>query len=347
MSLAEARHVLTICNVCKYCNGFCETFRAAERRREFSDGDIVYLAHLCHNCGSCWSACQYAPPHSFAINVPKALAEVRKRSWRDRPWLALACVLLIPVLTLALVPWDILFARHAGPGAFYAVLPWKVLVAAATLPLALSAWVLTQGAVRFWRESGGGAPWRALPAALSDMLALRNLRGGGTPCEQGAARRWLHHALLYGFILCFAATAVATFYHHVLGWLAPYPLASLPVLLGTIGGLGMIAGSAGLAWTKATADPALDGAPNDYVLLALLFAVAFTGFALLLLRDTSAMGMLLAAHLGCVVGFFMTLAYGKFAHAPYRALALLRAAMERRQESECASPPGKRAKMRG
>jgi citrate/tricarballylate utilization protein len=239
---------------------------------------------------------------------------------------------LIPVLTLALVPWDILFARHAGPGAFYTVLPWKALAAAAALPLAASTWVLTHGAIRFWRESGGGSPWRALPAALGDMLTLRNLRGGGIACEQGAARRWLHHALLYGFLLCFAATAVATFNHHVLGWLAPYPLASLPVLLGTIGGLGMIAGSAGLAWTKATADRAVDAAPNDYVLLAQLFAVAFTGLSLLALRETSAMGLLLAVHLGCVAGFFTTLAYGKFAHAPYRALALLRAAMERRQE---------------
>ena len=80
------------------------------------------------------------------------------------------------------------------PG-YYAVLPWQALAAAATVPLALSAWVLTQGVLRFWHDCGGGAPWRALSAALSDMLTLRNLRGGGIACEQGAARRWLHHAL--------------------------------------------------------------------------------------------------------------------------------------------------------
>ena len=139
MPLAEARRVLTICTVCNYCNGFCETFHAAERRREFSDGDLVYLAHLCHNCGNCWTACQYAPPHALAVNVPKALAEVRRRSWRDRPWLALVCVLLLPALTLALVPWGVLFERHTGPGAFYAVLPWPALTAIATLALAFPA----------------------------------------------------------------------------------------------------------------------------------------------------------------------------------------------------------------
>jgi citrate/tricarballylate utilization protein len=330
MSLAEARRILTVCTVCNYCNGLCETFRAVERRRDFSDGDLVYLAHLCHNCGTCLPACQYASPHPFAVNVPKTLAEVRKRSWRDRPWLALACVLLSPAFALLLVPWDVLFARHEGPGAFYAILPWPALAAAATVPLMFSAALLTSGILRFWRESGGGRAWKALPAALSDALSLRNLRGGGAECEEGAARRFCHNALVFGFALCFAATVVAAIYHHLLGWLAPYPIISLPVLLGTAGGIGMIAGSAGLAWLKASADPALDAAPKNYSFLGLLFAVAVTGLALLALRDTQAMGLLLATHLGCVVGFFATLAYGKFAHAPYRLAALLRAAMERK-----------------
>ncbi len=333
MSLAEARRIIAVCTVCNYCNGFCEMFRAAERRRDFSDGDLVYLAHLCHNCGNCLPACQYAPPHAFAVNVPKTLAELRTRSWQDRPWLAAACVLLSPALALCLIPWDVLFARHAGPGAFYAVVPWAALVAAAALPLAFSLAVSTAITLRFWRESGGGSAWRALPAALGDMLTLRNLDGGGIACEQGKARRLCHTALLAGFALCFAATLVATYYHHVLGWLAPYPMISLPVLLGTTGGIGMIAGSAGLAWIKAIADPALDSTPKAYSFLGLLFAVAFTGLALLLLRDTEAMGLLLAAHLGSVAGLFATLAYGKFAHAPFRMAALLRAAMERRRES--------------
>ena len=229
-------------------------------------------------------------PHPFAVNVPKTLAEVRKRSWRDRPWLALACVVLTPALALFLVPWDVLFARHAGPGAFYAILPWPALAAAATVPLVFSAALLTSGILRFWRESGGGRAWKAFPAALSDVLTLRNLRGGGAECEQGAARRFCHNALVFGFALCFAATVVAGAYHHVLGWLAPYPIISAPVLLGTAGGIGMIAGSAGLAWIKAKADPAMDAAPRNYSFLALLFAVAVTGLALLALRETSSHG---------------------------------------------------------
>jgi citrate/tricarballylate utilization protein len=43
------------------------------------------------------------------------------------------------------------------------------------------------------------------------------------------------------------------------------------------------------------------------------------------------MPALLALHLGAVMALFLTLPYGKFAHAPMRAAALLRWAVERRQ----------------
>ncbi len=77
----EARRQLALCNICDYCSGYCETFVAAKRRRAFTDGDLTYLAHLCHNCRACFHACQYAPPHPFAINLPKVLEQVRQQSY--------------------------------------------------------------------------------------------------------------------------------------------------------------------------------------------------------------------------------------------------------------------------
>jgi citrate/tricarballylate utilization protein len=53
--------------------------------------------------------------------------------------------------------------------------------------------------------------------------------------------------------------------------------------------------------------------------------------ALLALRDTGAMALLLAVHLGFVLALFLTMPYGKFAHGIYRAAALLKWAIERRQ----------------
>jgi citrate/tricarballylate utilization protein len=43
------------------------------------------------------------------------------------------------------------------------------------------------------------------------------------------------------------------------------------------------------------------------------------------------MALLLAVHLGCVMAFFATMPYGKFAHGIYRSAALLKYAIERRQ----------------
>jgi citrate/tricarballylate utilization protein len=40
---------------------------------------------------------------------------------------------------------------------------------------------------------------------------------------------------------------------------------------------------------------------------------------------------LLAVHLGIVMALFATLPYGKFAHAVYRCVALLKYAIEKRQ----------------
>ena len=45
-----------------------------------------------------------------------------------------------------------------------------------------------------------------------------------------------------------AATAVATVYHYLLGWPAPYVLPSWPKLLGVSGGVSLALGTAGLGW---------------------------------------------------------------------------------------------------
>ena len=48
-----------------------------------------------------------------------------------------------------------------------------------------------------------------------------------------------------------------------------------------------------------------------------------------LLRDSAAMGPLLALHLGVVFALFITMPYGKFVHGIYRYVALVRYARER------------------
>src|SRR3546814_6411848 len=77
---------MTIFNACRYCEGFCALFPARTLLLEFGKADIHYLANLCHNCGACLHSCQYAPPHEFAVNVPKAMATVRVQTYSDYAW---------------------------------------------------------------------------------------------------------------------------------------------------------------------------------------------------------------------------------------------------------------------
>jgi len=94
-----------------------------------------------------------------------------------------------------------------------------------------------------------------------------------------------------------------------------------------------VIGPLGLLIAKSQRDPDLvDRASSgmDVAFILMLFLTSVTGLALLLLRDTAAMGPLLALHLGVVFALFITLPHGKFVHGLYRFAALVRYAMERR-----------------
>jgi citrate/tricarballylate utilization protein len=373
-ALVEARREMEICNACRYCEGFCAVFPAMTLRRDFANADLAYLANLCHNCRGCYYACQYAPPHEFGVNLPQTLAQVRAETYEEYAWpralarlfhrngtlLSLGTALLVAVVLLAtmgLQDPEVLYRPQTGPGAFYRVIPWwlMVLLAGGTFAFALVA--LGMGARNFWRDAGGGggaggvARTRPIAAAVHDILTLKNLGGGGGGCNDrdeafSNGRRRLHHATFYGFLLCFASTTSATFYDHVLGHPAPYPFWSLPVLLGTVGGIGLLVGTAGLMWLKVVGDPApaarnLLGA--DYALLALLFLSSATGLLLLALRQTGAMGVLLAVHLGVILALFLALPYSKMVHGIYRSAALLRHALERHPVGPGAHPTDRAA----
>ena len=352
---AEVSRQMQICNACRYCETYCAVFPAMTRRLSFNDADAHYLANLCHSCGACLHACQYAPPHEFAVNVPRAMAQVRARTYEHYAWpaplgalyrrnglaVAMATALgLVGMLLLAVTlrgpsPWP------AGGASFYAVFSHNLMV---VIFGSVALWVVLAlgiGATRFWRgQSPGAVSGEAAGEAVHDALSLKFLGGGhGDGCNEESdrftlLRRRFHHFTFYGFMLCFAATSVATLYHYVLGLHAPYPPWSLPVVLGTVGGVGLLIGPAGLLWLNLRRDP-LHGdpaqRPMDRGFIALLLASSATGLALLALRETAAMPWWLAIHLGFVLALFALLPYGKFAHVVYRCAALLKYQVERRQ----------------
>jgi citrate/tricarballylate utilization protein len=89
----------------------------------------------------------------------------------------------------------------------------------------------------------------------------------------------------------------------------------------------LLVGPLGLAALRQTRDPELgtdETGGIDRLFLALLFLTSLTGLALLVLRQSAAMGMLLIVHLAIVLVLLLTLPYGKFVHGLYRLLALVR-----------------------
>ena len=135
-----------------------------------------------------------------------------------------------------------------------------------------------------------------------------------------------------GFLLCLASTTSATLYHYLVGREAPYAWWDIPVVLGTLGGLGLVTGSAGLLVAKLRRDKALIDEQRLGMDAAFIVALGLTGLSgllLLLFRATPALNLLLAIHLGFVIAFFLAMPYSKFVHGVYRTGALIRHAIER------------------
>lgn len=350
---AEAQRILQICNACRYCEGFCAVFPAMTQRLEFGKADINYLANLCHNCGSCLHACQYADPHEFDVNVPRTLAKVRMNTYTEFAWpgvfgklyqrnglvVALATALALALFLVLTVAMTGRLIHEPLAGDFYAVFPHNMLVLTFGSVFGFAVLALAIGATRFARQITPGRTTAASATqATQDVLSLRYLDGGhGKGCnnEDDAFTLWrrrFHHFTFYGFLLCFAATSVGTLYHYIWNWQAPYDFFSLPVILGTTGGIGLLIGPAGLLWLNLKRDPNhgdLAQKPMDLGFIVLLFLISLTGLLLLVLRDTSYMALWLAIHLGTVMALFVTMPYGKFAHGVYRTVSLFKWAGER------------------
>ncbi|MDB5594567.1 MAG: tcuB [Hyphomicrobiales bacterium] len=364
--LAEADRLMTVCNSCRYCEGLCAVFPAMEMRRDFQDGDLNYLANLCHSCGACYHDCQFSPPHEFNVNVPKVLAQVRADSYAAYAWprafsgmfarnglaITIAASLSVAVFIAGFVGWTdpaVLFSAQSGMGSFYRLMPHNTMALIFGAAFLYAIVAMSMGVRAFWKDIGepagtlveGPSIWQA----MKDASTLRYLDGGGVGCMNEGERptdnrRLYHHFTFYGFMLCFAATSVATLYHYLLGREAPYPWYDLPVLLGTAGGIGLLIGPVGLLLAKTKRDPDVQDQARlgmDVAFLAMLFMTSLTGLALLVLRTTPAMGLLLALHLGVVFGLFITMPYGKFVHGIYRFLSLVRYAKEKRMLEEGAA----------
>ena len=340
--LEEARRQAEICNACRYCEGYCSVFPALHAERAFSDGDLTQLANLCHNCRGCYYACQYTAPHEFDLNLPQALANVRQDSWEDLAFPRAAgrafqknglLIAAATVIGFALLFWAARALAAQGVEGFYAVLSHNAMVAVFAPAFLFPLLSIGVSLRRYWRRVGAGPLTLArLRAAFRQAATLRNLKGGhGDGCNFededrfSHARRIAHQAVMYGFLLCFAATSVATVMHYALNMPAPYPLWSLPKLLGLSGGVVMTLGCVEMIRLKFRSDPTLGATGalgGEIAFIALLGFVGLSGLVLYALGQTTLMPTVLVLHLGSVLAFFLLMPFSKMAHGFYRLAAL-------------------------
>lgn len=216
--IQEGQHVMTVCNACRYCEAYCPVFLAMEDRLVFTSGDLSHLANLCHDCGECLYACQFAPPHEFGIDVPRTMAALRIESYEEYCWpamfqgafrsrrvgtplaLALGGMAILVVLALALGAGEGLRGADVlGRGLhadFYRVIPHDGMVAIFGATGLFATVALAIGVMRFWRSTyrehpakagaptsdGQGARWRAVMRAIKEAGSLTHLHGSGADC---------------------------------------------------------------------------------------------------------------------------------------------------------------------
>jgi CitB-like protein len=348
----EATRQLDVCNACRYCEGLCAVFPALSRRTVLSAGDVSQLANLCHDCRACFDACMYTAPHEFHLNVPAVLTEVRLEDYQRYVWPArvpgllrgwtglfagaVASACLLTGIAAANAGWSAIVAAHDTPASPYRLIPDGVLVG---LMLAAVAYSLSVGALAarsYWVATGGGDV-KVRPAdvlrATWYALTLRYLRGGGVDCyypqddKPSPVRRYLHLLTVAGFGLCIASTVAAAVLQDLLGDQPPYAWLSAPVIAGTVGGVGLLAGCTGLLLLKARSSRVTGIAQmtvKDYGLLTALTFLALSGLAVLLTRNTAAFGIILLIHLAAVTLSFASAPYSKFVHVVFRFAALIR-----------------------
>lgn len=353
----ETQRQLTICNGCRYCEGFCAVWDAMERRSDFGKSDVKYLANLCHDCRDCYYACPYTPPHEYRINIPRIFSSVRLETYSEYAWPGASILMHRPIsATILLESASILlmllfvYMVNGLPGllvahsSFYDVIPEAHIDA---IGLSLGAYVIAVwliGLFKFWKDIYGSPKgflnFKALLGGSFEALTHKWFRGGGAGCdypsERGSyARLPLHSMAFLGFLATLIATIIAAIYERFLLFSPPYSLTSLPVLFGAIGGGAIVLGSVALIHLKGRSARNLAERKMlqlDYAFIAVLGLAAITGLLTLILRESSIMGLVFAVHMGTVLALFLATPYGKFVHVVYRFAALVKNQLEIMQE---------------
>lgn len=82
---AELDRQFTVCEGCRMCINYCDSFRTLLRRFDDHEQDATALSaaetkavvDLCFQCKLCYINCPYIPPHQYALDIPRLFLRVK------------------------------------------------------------------------------------------------------------------------------------------------------------------------------------------------------------------------------------------------------------------------------
>ncbi|MEP7380010.1 MAG: 4Fe-4S dicluster domain-containing protein [Chloroflexota bacterium] len=321
----------------------------------------------CYQCGECSESCptQADPSEFMAATRRWAIGQYDKtrlaRTMYTQPILAVLVALLLAAVFAAFM-----YSAH-GPmdGQRLAIFEWipselihtvgiAVMIAVVLAGLA-GVWTMARSVGRReavgWRSVVGSrkalrraarATWVALGREALGQTTFRNDCSADPEARQipWYRRRALVHAfVVWGFLGLLAATAL-DYGLALLGIKAtgtPVPIWYPVRLLGTVAGIALLYGTSVLILDRyrAANRSVRSSTVADWLLLALLWIVAATGFAIelaLYLPDAPAWGYwLFLVHVATAMELVLLAPFMKLAHAVYRPLALFFMALQAKE----------------
>jgi quinone-modifying oxidoreductase subunit QmoC len=322
---------------------------------------------LCHQCNDCSVRCpRDARPGDVLQSVRAMVVEKlaapafmgklvanAKSTWP----LLVGGPILLWILILTLVPGsqipDLSGDFVAGQFEWHYFVPYPFIYTVYTL---VSLWVL--GAIfasgrRYWTALGantqrsGSFLQHLIPALIEIATHARFAK-----CSGETQRRWGHFFLMWGFVGAAVTSGFAILYLYktqAFFWLPlgdatyPVPITHWVKWFGNLSAVALVVGGIMLYLNRLTDSPQVGATTAfDRFFLWTMLGVIVTGVVTEILRFVATSEALVfvgcgvyVLHLGVVFTLFITFPYSKFAHLPYRTLALVheRLADQARQDA--------------
>jgi len=245
----DAIRQYTICNACRYCEGYCPVWNALPLRTLVTKEDTIYFAHLCFDKRNCYYACPYVSPHEFNWNIPRINREIRLNTYREllgkRIRYSLSFLLLLPLIFLWIKYWPHLAVQYPILN-FYNVVPRDILIMGGIIAMLYIMLLSSIYIYKFDRllNSKLRPSLKTLPEAITDLLLHRWFEKAQYPKQVESNIRFIIHFLIfYGILLDTFATITAYIQEDILRIPSPYPVSNPAVIFGLTGGIMIVVGT--------------------------------------------------------------------------------------------------------